>query len=56
MNLIDNAILNIKGSDYLYIISLTSKNEAISLMQIADMTKKAEHYKAKKFIITYKSG
>ena len=46
MNLSDIAILNIKGSDYRCIISLISKNEAISLMQNADLAKKAEHYKA----------
>ena len=40
------AILNIKGSDYRCIISLISKNEAINLMRNADLTKKAEHYKA----------
>ena len=45
MNLRDIAILNIKGSDYHCIISLISKNEAINLMQNADLTKKAEHYK-----------
>ena len=32
MNLSDNAILNIKGSDYRCIISLIKKNEAINLM------------------------
>ena len=36
MNLSDIAILNIKGSDY----SLISKNEAINVMQIADLTEK----------------
>ena len=45
MNLRDIAILNIKGSAYGSIISLISKNEAINLMQNADLTKKAEHYK-----------
>ena len=40
MNLSDIAILNIKGSDYLCIISLISKNEAINLMQNADMAEK----------------
>ena len=33
------AILSIKGSDYCCIISLISKNEAISLMQNADCKK-----------------
>ena len=37
----DNAILNIKDSDYYCIISLISKNEAINLMQNADLTKKS---------------
>ena len=45
INLSDIAILNIKGSDYRCIISLISKNEAINLMQNADLTKKAEYYK-----------
>ena len=36
INLSDIAILNIKGSDYWFIISLISKNEAINLMQNAD--------------------
>ena len=35
-------ILNIKNSDYHCIISLISKNEAISLMQNADLTEKSE--------------
>ena len=34
------AILNIKGSDYCCIISLISKNEAINLVQNADLTGK----------------
>ena len=34
------AILNIEGSDYYCIISLISKNEAMNLMQNADMTEK----------------
>ena len=49
INLIDIDILNIKGSDYCCIISLISKNEAINLLQNADLTKKAEHYKVKKY-------
>ena len=40
MNLSDIAILNIKGSDYCCIISLISKNEAINVMQNADLTEK----------------
>ena len=41
MNLGDIAILNIKGSDYRCIISLINKNEAINLIQNADLTKKS---------------
>ena len=41
-NFSDIAILNIKGSDYRCIISLISKNEAINLMQNADLTKKSK--------------
>ena len=41
MNLSDIAIRNIKGSDYRCIISLISKNEAINLMQNADLTEKS---------------
>ena len=32
------AILNIKGSDCCYIISIISKNEAINVLQNADLT------------------
>ena len=42
MNLSDIAILNIKCSDYRCIISLINKNEAINLIQNADLTKKSE--------------
>ena len=45
LNLSDIAILNIKGSAYGSIISLIRKNEAINLMQNANLTKKAEHHK-----------
>ena len=58
MNLNDIAILSIKCFGYLFIISLISKNETISLMQNADLTensgtllklsgnlKKVENYK-----------
>ena len=37
----DIAILNNKGSDYRCIISLISTNEAINLMQNADLTEKS---------------
>ena len=45
VNFSDAAILKIKGSDYHCIISLISKNEAINLLQNADLTKKAKCYK-----------
>ena len=41
VNLRDIAILNITGSDYRCIITLISKNEAINLMQNADLTEKS---------------
>ena len=56
VNLSDIAILNIKGYDYRCIISLISKTEVISVMQNADLTEKAEHYKAQKIISLYKNG
>ena len=40
-NLSDIAILNIKGSDSRCIIGLIRKNEAINLMQNADLTEKS---------------
>ena len=49
VNLRDIAILNIKGSDYHCIICLISKNEAINLLQNANLTEKSEHYKLKKY-------
>ena len=45
---INLVILNIKGSDYHCIISLTRKHEVTNLLQNADLTKKAQHYKAEK--------
>ena len=41
INLSDIDILNIRDSDYQCIISLLSKNEAISLLQNADLTEKS---------------
>ena len=41
INLDTIVIFNIRGSDYGCIISLISKNEAIRLMQNADLTKKS---------------
>ena len=38
VNLSDIAVLNIKGSNYCCIISLISKNQAINLLQNADLT------------------
>ena len=54
INLSDIAILNINGSDYHCIIILMRNNEAINLLQNADLTekkelhKKVENYKLKK--------
>ena len=41
LNLSDIFILNIKGSDYRCVIRLISKNEAVNLMQNADLTEKS---------------
>ena len=41
INLDDIAILNIKSADHCCIISGISKNEAIGLMQNADLIKKS---------------
>ena len=41
MNLSNIAILNIKGSDYHSIVNLISKNEAINLMENANLTEKS---------------
>ena len=40
VNLSDIAILNIKSSNYRCIIGLISKNEAIDLLQNANLTEK----------------
>ena len=53
MNFSDIAILNIKRSNYRCLISGMSKSEGINLMRNINLTKKTEHYKIKKFIITY---
>ena len=42
VNLSDIAILNIESSDHCCIISLISKNEAIDLLQNADLTEKSK--------------
>ena len=44
MNLIDIAILNIKGANYRCIINGISKSEAINLIQNIDLTEKTEHF------------
>ena len=50
INLSDIAILNINGSDYHCIISLMRNNEAINLLQNADLTEKKElHKKVEKY-------
>ena len=41
MNPSDIAILSIKGSDYRCIVSGVSKNEAVNLMQNADLAGKS---------------
>ena len=41
INLRDNAILSIKGSDYRCVISRISKGEAINVMQIIDLAGKS---------------
>ena len=41
INLSDIAVLNIKGSEYHCIISLICKNEAIKVMNNADLTEKS---------------
>ena len=57
MNLSDIAILNIKGSDYHCVISLISKNEAINLMQNADLTEqKGNIIKHKNLLTRIKMG
>ena len=42
VNLCDTAILS-KGSDYRYIVSRITGNDAINAMQNADLTEKVEH-------------
>ena len=57
MILTDIAVLNIlKVIIISCVISLISKNEAINVMQITDLTKKVEYYKTQKLFITYKNG
>ena len=50
VNLSEIAILKIKSSDYRCIISLISKNEAIKLLQNADLTEKSGTFKKLKII------
>ena len=42
MNLSNIAISNIKGAEYCFIINKISKNEAMNLLQVADLTEKSE--------------
>ena len=53
MNLSYIAILNIKGSNYCCIISLISINEAINVMQNADLTKKSRTLQNMKNLLSY---
>ena len=53
INLSNIAFLNIKGHDYCCIISLISKNEAITLMQNADLTEKSETLENIKNLFSY---
>ena len=53
MNLSYIAILNIRGSNYCCIISLISINEAINLMQNADLTKKSRTLQNMKNLLSY---
>ena len=55
VSLSDIAILNIKGSNYYFIISLISKNETINLLQNADLTYKLKNIH-KYFETIYKNG
>ena len=53
LNFSDIAILNIKGSDDCCIISLISKNEAIKLIQNADLTEKSKMIIKHKNLLSY---
>ena len=56
INYSDIASFNIQGSDYYCIISLTSKNEAINVIQNADVTEKSGTLlNIKKIIFIYKN-
>ena len=56
MNLSNISILNIKSSDYCCIISVISKNEAISVMQNAVLTKTQNIIKHKNLLSHIKMG
>ena len=56
MNLSDIRTLNIKGSDYHCIMSRTSKNDSINLMQNVDLIKKSVTLQNINFFIIYKNG
>ena len=53
MNLSDFAISNIRGSDYRCLIFLISKNEAINVMQKADLTGKSGNIIEHKNLFSY---
>ena len=55
VNLSDIAILNIKSSNYRCIIGLISKNEAIDLLQNANLTEKTGTLQIWKIIKILKS-
>ena len=48
INLINIAILNIKGADNCCIVNGIGKNEAINLLKNFDFCEKVEHYKIQK--------
>ena len=54
LDLSNIAISNIKGTDYHCITGSISKNEAINLMQNADLTEKSSTLQSIKFITKYK--
>ena len=56
MHFTDIAISNIKGSDYNCIIRLISENEAIKLIQNADLTEKCNIIKHKNLFSYRKMG
>ena len=51
MNLIDFAMLNIKGTDYCCIISEISKSEAVNVTQNINLTKKKQQQQKKNRVL-----